>query len=120
MGRIFPPQRKNPHRICEGFRDNKLWQLPTLPRHADAVPSAMAGLTTLFGMGRGGDTAGKTTIRSWGSWLPGEEPGAPGFPLSRVDILKTRAEGEPVEGFKKAVFCCWKKLNRKGATALNR
>ena len=28
-------------------------QLPTLP-HCIAVPSAMAGLTSLFGMGRGG------------------------------------------------------------------
>ncbi len=43
--------------------DNKIWRLPTLP-HCGAVPSAMGGLTSLFGMGRGGDTPGKTTIRS--------------------------------------------------------
>ena len=30
----------------------RIWQLPTLP-HCCAVPSAMAGLTSLFGMGRG-------------------------------------------------------------------
>ncbi|MCD6013864.1 MAG: hypothetical protein K0Q79_3726, partial [Flavipsychrobacter sp.] len=30
----------------------RIWQLPTLP-HCGAVPSAMAGLTSLFGMGRG-------------------------------------------------------------------
>ncbi len=30
----------------------RLWQLPTLP-HCGAVPSAMRGLTSLFGMGRG-------------------------------------------------------------------
>ncbi len=29
-----------------------IWQLPTLP-HCCAVPSAMAGLTSLFGKGRG-------------------------------------------------------------------
>ena len=30
----------------------RIWQLPTLP-HCGAVPSAMRGLTSLFGMGRG-------------------------------------------------------------------
>jgi len=29
------------------------WRLPTLP-HFTAVPSALMGLTSLFGMGRGG------------------------------------------------------------------
>ena len=31
----------------------KIWHRPTLP-HFTAVPSALAGLTSLFGMGRGG------------------------------------------------------------------
>ena len=31
----------------------KIWHRPTLP-HVTAVPSALAGLTSLFGMGRGG------------------------------------------------------------------
>ncbi len=31
----------------------KIWRRPTLP-HVTAVPSALAGLTSLFGMGRGG------------------------------------------------------------------
>ncbi len=31
----------------------KIWQRPTLP-HFTAVPSALVGLTSLFGMGRGG------------------------------------------------------------------
>ena len=34
----------------KGFK--RIWQLPTLP-HCCAVPSAMRGLTSLFGMGRG-------------------------------------------------------------------
>ena len=32
---------------------NKIWQRPTLP-HFTAVPLALWGLTSLFGMGRGG------------------------------------------------------------------
>ena len=32
---------------------DKIWHRPTLP-HITAVPSALAGLTSLFGMGRGG------------------------------------------------------------------
>src|ERR1700748_400694 len=32
---------------------DKVWHRPTLP-HFTAVPSALAGLTSLFGMGRGG------------------------------------------------------------------
>ena len=39
-----------------------IWQLPTFPRHLGVVSLAMAGLTALFGKGRGRDTAGKTTI----------------------------------------------------------
>jgi len=31
----------------------KIWHRPTLPR-VTAVPSALVGLTSLFGMGRGG------------------------------------------------------------------
>ena len=39
--------------LSESLRGlNKLWQLPTLP-HCCVVPSAMRGLTSLFGMGRG-------------------------------------------------------------------
>ena len=34
-------------------RGGKIWHRPTLP-HFTAVPSALAGLTSLFGMGRGG------------------------------------------------------------------
>ena len=33
--------------------------------HMCIVPLAMGGLTALFGMGRGGGTPGKTTIRSY-------------------------------------------------------
>ena len=32
--------------------EKRRWRLPTLP-HCGAVPSAMGGLTSLFGMGRG-------------------------------------------------------------------
>ena len=38
--------------FLEGFRKTRR-RLPTLP-HAIAVPSALSGLTSLFGMGRGG------------------------------------------------------------------
>lgn len=34
------------------WRAQRIWQLPTLP-HCCAVPSAIRGLTSLFGMGRG-------------------------------------------------------------------
>ena len=54
---------KKPSSCERGLFINKIWRLPTLP-HCGAVPSAMGGLTCLFGMGRGGDTPGKTTIRS--------------------------------------------------------
>ena len=48
------PKRKSPECGCraQGFRIEKR-QPPTLP-HCIAVPSAQAGLTSLFGMGRGG------------------------------------------------------------------
>ena len=39
--------------LTQGFRDLKRRRLPTLP-HCIAVPSAQVGLTSLFGMGRGG------------------------------------------------------------------
>ena len=44
-----------PHRLRHGAvaRLRKRWRPPTLP-HCIAVPSAQAGLTSLFGMGRGG------------------------------------------------------------------
>ena len=40
------------HFLDEGF-NFKIGHRPTLP-HFTAVPSALAGLTSLFGMGRGG------------------------------------------------------------------
>ena len=42
------------HHLMTGCRIRK-WQLPTLPP-GGAVPSAMASLTSLFGMGRGGSS----------------------------------------------------------------
>ena len=38
--------------MMQGLTD-KVWRRPTLP-HFTAVPLALAGLTSLFGMGRGG------------------------------------------------------------------
>ena len=50
-------KRRNPSYYYEGFLLRpvgiKIWHRPTLP-HFTAVPSALAGLTSLFGMGRGG------------------------------------------------------------------
>ena len=45
-------QKKRPF-DCSNERSNKRRRLPTLP-HCIAVPSAQVGLTSLFGMGRGG------------------------------------------------------------------
>ena len=45
-------QKKAPEISLQGSRLEK-WRPPTLP-HCIAVPSAQAGLTSLFGMGRGG------------------------------------------------------------------
>ena len=46
--------KKAPTTKCNrGFLINKRRRLPTLP-HCIAVPSAQVGLTSLFGMGRGG------------------------------------------------------------------
>ena len=42
-------QKSPPEKIGKAQR---IWQLPTLP-HDSAVPSAIRGLTSLFGMGRG-------------------------------------------------------------------
>ena len=39
--------------MCRGRRGDEARRRPTLP-HCGAVPSARAGLTSLFGMGRGG------------------------------------------------------------------
>ena len=39
--------------ILQGSLPSEKWRPPTLP-HCIAVPSAQAGLTSLFGMGRGG------------------------------------------------------------------
>ena len=41
------------HVMHGGWIKLKKWRLPTLP-HCIAVPSAQVGLTSLFGMGRGG------------------------------------------------------------------
>ena len=40
-------------RGCPDWTASMIWQLPTLPLGI-AVPSAQTGLTSLFGMGRGG------------------------------------------------------------------
>ena len=49
--------KKALHLTMKGFvlhpKGDKIWHRPTLP-HFTAVPSALAGLTSLFGMGRGG------------------------------------------------------------------
>jgi hypothetical protein len=45
-------KQESPSSNDEGQPD-KIWHRPTLP-HFTAVPSALAGLTSLFGMGRGG------------------------------------------------------------------
>ena len=44
--------KKNPSQQIV-MKDSKVGRLPALP-HCGAVPSAQAGLTSLFGMGRGG------------------------------------------------------------------
>ena len=43
---------KKPYRFEAVRLFKRIWQLPTLP-HDSAVPLAMRGLTSLFGMGRG-------------------------------------------------------------------
>ena len=49
-----PWKTKKPWSIAvPGLQFKKKWRPPTLP-HCIAVPSAQAGLTSLFGMGRGG------------------------------------------------------------------
>ena len=50
--------QKKPFDFSKGFNltakgNFKIWRRPTLP-HVTAVPSALAGLTSLFGLGRGG------------------------------------------------------------------
>ena len=45
-------KQESPLTFVNGLLD-KIWHRPTLP-HFTAVPSALAGLTSLFGMGRGG------------------------------------------------------------------
>ena len=46
---IYITKKSNPFELLS----NKNWQRPTLPP-VTAVPSALTGLTSLFGMGRGG------------------------------------------------------------------
>ena len=48
---IFKAKKKSPDK--DSSFSKKRRRLPTLP-HCIAVPSAQAGLTSLFGMGRGG------------------------------------------------------------------
>jgi len=53
-----PYKTKNPlifrlKGFANSIKADKIWHRPTLP-HFTAVPSALAGLTSLFGMGRGG------------------------------------------------------------------
>ena len=49
-----PPQpRRNTKKGATLSNRSLKWRLPTLP-HFTAVPSALMGLTSLFGMGRGG------------------------------------------------------------------
>jgi hypothetical protein len=45
-------KQQYPSDYSEGYF-GKIWHRPTLPR-VTAVPSALVGLTSLFGMGRGG------------------------------------------------------------------
>src|SRR5690349_25174905 len=49
MRRFYQGHKKSP---VVNYEAQRIWQLPTLP-HCGAVPSAMRGLTSLFGMGRG-------------------------------------------------------------------
>ena len=46
-------KEKHPVSLLKQGALKKKWRPPTLP-HCIAVPSAQAGLTSLFGMGRGG------------------------------------------------------------------
>ena len=52
MRKPLVAKKKGPLHCCKGPLKGSR-QLPTLP-HCCAVPSAMGGLTSLFGMGRGG------------------------------------------------------------------
>ena len=56
-------KRKSPEDIASSGLLLKKWRPPTLP-HCIAVPSAQAGLTSLFGMGRGG-TPTISTSNDW-------------------------------------------------------
>ena len=49
----WAPKRKEPRSLVTAGLSLEKRRLPTLP-HCIAVPSAQAGLTSLFGMGRGG------------------------------------------------------------------
>ena len=52
--KIQRKKEENPLIVAdERASSQKKWRPPTLP-HCIAVPSAQAGLTSLFGMGRGG------------------------------------------------------------------
>ena len=46
-------QKLKPLSLADSRASSEKWRPPTLP-HCIAVPSAQAGLTSLFGMGRGG------------------------------------------------------------------
>ena len=60
--------KKAHHLTTTGFY--KIWHRPTLP-HFTAVPSALAGLTSLFGMGRGGHRRYRH-LNIFSEWLIGE------------------------------------------------
>ena len=51
--RLMPIRKEEPRNTCCMAPLKKRRRLPTLP-HCIAVPSALVGLTSLFGMGRGG------------------------------------------------------------------
>jgi hypothetical protein len=49
-------ERKRPRQLVS-YRGACIWRFPTLPRLKSAVPSAVRGLTAVFGMGTGGTLA---------------------------------------------------------------
>jgi hypothetical protein len=50
---LFTIKTKSPLKIERAFLLNLIRQLPTLPHLKDAVPLALAGLTSVFEMGTG-------------------------------------------------------------------
>ena len=67
----LPQQKKALQGLLAG---HKGWHRPTLPR-TTAVPSALEGLTALFGMGRGGPLRyGHLLLMRSGCWALGPCP----------------------------------------------